>query len=136
MEQLTIGNVSFEVVTINKELDKPLLLLTEKQQEFLLKNLDMMSKEIMNDKFKTSIFDFRIEDGRYACNAIKNYLNNHNCKTDKVIYLDGFLKIVVNIDLHSQVLKQLNIPHKYVYFHNDAIMVDLGEYEYDEVLLE
>ena len=136
MQQLSIGNVTFEVVTVDEGLiEKPLLLATEKQQEFILNSMSKMKVVTencgINKDSNFDIYDFKIDDDRYACNGIKNYLKKCGYEVEKVVYLSGFLKISVKSQWQDYIRKCLNISYAYVYYQDDAILIDLDTYEND-----
>ena len=121
-----IDKTQCNVVIIDQQvLNYPILLLTEDQWN-----------EIDNKKDTVSILDFKTGENMYACNGIRNYLNDNGITVEKVVYLDGFLKIVIDDDRikKSDILKLFNIPRTYGYFpmeRGEVLLIDLEEYEDD-----
>ena len=121
-----IDKTQCNVVIIDQQvLNYPILLLTEDQWN-----------EIDNKKDTVSILDFKTGENMYACNGIRNYLNDNGITVEKVVYLDGFLKIVIDDDRikKSDILKLFNIPRTYGYFpmeRGEVLLIDLEEYEND-----
>ena len=123
----TISEMQCNVVIVDQSaLNYPILLITEDQW-----NRAYNKKDIFN------ILDFKTGENKYACNGIRNYLRNNGITVEKVVYLDGFLKIVTDKKAKkTDILKVLNVPRPYGYFsmggdNLEILLIDLEEYEDD-----
>lgn len=125
----TIDKARCNVVIVDQQaLNYPILLATQKQW-------DEITNKVQTAEF--DILEFKIDENKYACNGIRNYLRNNGITVEKVIYLDGFLKIVTDKKVKkTDILKVLNIPRPYGYFpmggeNLEILLIDLEEYEND-----
>ena len=122
----TINEIQCNVVIVDQSaLNYPILLVTEDQLD-----------KVCSKKDTVSILNFKTGENMYACNGIRNYLNDNGITVEKVVYLDGFLKIVIDDDRikKSDILKLFNIPRTYGYFpmeRGEVLLIDLEEYEDD-----
>lgn len=128
MQKLTIGEITFDVIEVDEtiiNLENPLLLITDKQQALLFKELVQREDDSFN------ILNHKISENEYACNALKNYLVRQDIDVKRVLYIDGFLKITFNGKVPlNKALDALRVPYAYVYTKvNGAIIIDLEEYE-------